>query len=449
MLLRPGVTCALVLLAAAPAWAGLIRRGRPAFDVATLAAWEGRTVGAIELQGHKVTREELIRRQIHIAVGQPLVVAELGQDVARVVNLGGFADARAEVAEMDPGGPVRVTFVLSETYSILPVPALLYTEENGFSLGAGVSAPNLSGKARKLGGKAFFGGTRQYWITFDAPWLYTSKGRHQSFNAFLAKRDRQDEVRGFHEDSYEARPTFGRYFRGDRAQATVGLTYFGMRSDTPGITLDPDDRDDLLGATAALVWDSRDDWGAPRRGWRNELELTRYSQIEGPASFWRLNLDARRWVSTAPRQKLLLSGLLTLQSGTLGTDLPVYLDYSIGGANTVRGYEPTDRPLRGKNQLIGTAEYSLVLMQPRQWDIWFLSMRIGLEAAAFGDLGVAWSDSSELTVARTRGGAGVGLRLLVPGTEMVRFDVAWSEQQGFQFHLATGSKPSTQRQRLR
>jgi outer membrane protein assembly factor BamA len=222
-----------------------------------------------------------------------------------------------------------------------------------------------------------------------------------------------------------------------------------MASGTPGITLSPDDRDDLLGATAAVIWDSRDDWGAPRRGWRNEVELTRYSQIEGPASFWRLNLDARRWVSTAPRQKLLLSGLLTLQSGTLGTDVPVYLDYSIGGAQTVRGYQTTDRPVRGKNQLIGTAEYSLVLMRPRQWDIGFLSMRIGLEAAAFGDVGVAWSESSELAVARTRGGAGIGLRLLVPGTEMVRFDLAWSEQQGFQFHFATGSKPVAQRQRLR
>ncbi|HET9316081.1 MAG TPA: hypothetical protein VFQ51_10850, partial [Vicinamibacteria bacterium] len=82
-------------------------------------------------------------------------------------------------------------------------------------------------------------------------------------------------------------------------------------------------------------------------------------------------------------------------------------------------------------------------------DVAFLSIRVGLEVAAFGDLGVAWSDADELTVARTRGGAGLGLRLLVPGTEMVRFDVAWSEQQGVHFHFATGSKPYAQRQRLR
>ena len=57
--------------------------------------------------------------------------------------------------------------------------------------------------------------------------------------------------------------------------------------------------------------------------------------------------------------------------------------------------------------------------------------------------------AEELSIARTRGGAGAGVRLLIPGSEMVRFDVAWSEQQGFQFHLATGTKPVAQRQRLR
>ena len=448
MFLRLGLTCAVLLLVATSAGADLVRRGPPAFDVSSIAAWEGRALGAVEVQGLKVTREPLVRRQIRSKVGETLAVATVGTDLARLVNLGAFTEARAEVTEMEPGGSVRLTFVVSETYSILPVPALLYTEENGFSYGLGVSAPNLSGRALKLGGKVFFGGTRQYWLTFDAPWLYKGDS-HRSFNAFLGKRERDDELRAFHESSYEVRPTYGWYLRDDRAQATAGLTYLRMGSDVPGVTLSEDDRDDLLGLSGALVWDTRDDWGAPRRGWRNEVELTRFTQLEGEAGFWRLNLDVRRWLSTTPRQKVMLTGLVTLQSGELGTDVPGYLDYYIGGANTVRGYEPADRPISGKNQLIGTAEYSLTLMHPRRWDIAFLSIRVGLELAAFADLGVAWSDADELSIARTRGGAGAGVRLLIPGSEMVRFDVAWSEQQGFQFHLATGTKPVAQRQRLR
>lgn len=424
-----------------------MRRGSPAFDVASLALWEGRTVEAVDLRGNDSTREELVRRRIVTAIGTPLVLATLGQDVARLVNLGAFADVRVEVTEVEPGGAVRVTFVLSETYGILPVPAVLYTEENGFSLGAGVSAPNLAGRAMKLGGKAFFGGTRQYWVTFDAPWLY---GRHRrSFTAFLARRDRADELRAFQEESYEVHPTFGWFLRDDRAGATLGATFLQMRSDTPGITLSAEDEDRLLALTASFVWDTRDDWGAPTRGWRNELELSRYGQSGGPASFWRVNADLRRWVATAPRQKLLVSALLTLQSGELGTDVPAYLDFYVGGANTVRGYEATDGSISGKSQLLGTAEYSLVLAKPRQWDIAFLSVRLGLEVAVFADAGTAWTDAGEFALNRTRAGLGAGLRLLVPGTEMLRFDVGWSAQNGVQFHLATGSKPAAQRQRLR
>ena len=55
----------------------------------------------------------------------------------------------------------------------------------------------------------------------------------------------------------------------------------------------------------------------------------------------------------------MLSGLVSLQSGELGTDVPGYLNYFMGGANSIRGYGVTDlgEELSGKNQMLGTAEY--------------------------------------------------------------------------------------------
>ena len=67
----------------------------------------------------------------------------------------------------------------------------------------------------------------------------------------------------------------------------------------------------------------------------------------------------------------------------------------------------------------------------------------------FTDAGIAWTDSREFALDRARGGVGAGLRLLVPGSEMVRFDMGWSPQGGFNFHFASGSKPVAQRQRIR
>jgi outer membrane translocation and assembly module TamA len=67
----------------------------------------------------------------------------------------------------------------------------------------------------------------------------------------------------------------------------------------------------------------------------------------------------------------------------------------------------------------------------------------------FTDAGIAWSEPRELAMNRARAGVGGGLRLLVPGTEMVRFDFGWSPEGGFHFHFASGTKPVAQRQRLR
>ena len=147
----------------------------------------------------------------------------------------------------------------------------------------------------------------------------------------------------------------------------------------------------------------------------------------------------------------MLSGLASLQSGTLGEDVPVYMDYYLGGANTVRGYGfgHLGTEFSGKNQMLGTAEYSFTMIPLRRWDLWKISLRLGAELAVFADAGIAWTESRDLTMRRARGGLGSGLRILVPGSEMVRLDVGWSPDDGFHFHFANGTKPKAQRARLR
>jgi len=43
----------------------------------------------------------------------------------------------------------------------------------------------------------------------------------------------------------------------------------------------------------------------------------------------------------------------------------------------------------------------------------------------FADAGIAGSESRDFTTRRARGGLGGGVRLLVPGSEMVRLDLGW------------------------
>ena len=95
----------------------------------------------------------------------------------------------------------------------------------------------------------------------------------------------------------------------------------------------------------------------------------------------------------------MISGLASLQSGTVDVDIPVYMTYHMGGANSIRGYDVLElgKKIFGKNQLIGTAEYSFTVLPLRRWDVWKFAFRLGLDFALFADVGTAWSESSELT----------------------------------------------------
>jgi outer membrane protein assembly factor BamA len=433
---------------ATPALAAqLIRPGPEGFSVRSLSAWQGRTVSAIELEGNNVTREGVIRREIHTRVGEPLDLATLDEDVVRLENIAVFSDIRVEAEDAGQDG-VRLRFVLKESPSWLPLVAFTYTEENGFSVGPGLSALNLFGQGIKLSGRAYFGGTTQYWANFNWPWMWGHN--HNSLALLAARRERADELRGFQETSDELTPKLGRYL-GDHGRAALSLSWFRMRSDVPGITLSEANEDTLHRVGLSLGWDTRDSWRDPRHGWQNEIELWRTGgALGGDGDFWSMNLDLRRWVPTAPKQKLLLAGLVSLQSGRYGEDVPVYLDYRLGGANSVRGYAvDTGKDLYGKNQLLATAEYSFTLLPLRRWDITFLSFSIGAELTLFGDVGVVWNEPEQLGWRRTRAGLGAGLRLLVPGSEMTRLDIGWSPSGGFQFHFGPWSKPAGQRFRLR
>jgi outer membrane protein assembly factor BamA len=437
--LRPAVR-----LLAAVGWSAGIASASPqaAADKVDFAPWEDRPVTAIRFEGRKVTREHVISREIETKVGEPFRWVTLQDDLQRLENVGLFA--AVGVTPVADGEGVALTFTFKEMPALLPFPSFLYTEENGFSYGAALSAMNLTGRGISLSARAYFGGTTQRWARLSYPWI---GGNHHSFDFFGGNRERADTQNGFQEDSWELTPGVGTWL-GRHGRLRVAPSLFTMGSDVPGKTLDPDDKDTLGRLSVTIGYDTRDSWRDPRHGWRNELEVIR---TWGSGSFWTVNADVRRYQPTWRRQHLLLSGLLTLQSGTVGQDVPGYLTYYLGGANSIRGYslEALGPTLNGKNQLLTTAEYNVKLLDLARRDVFRWSFSLGLELALFGDAGIAWSEGPQFGWKRFRGGLGAGLRLLVPGTEQVRFDLGWSPQGGLLFHFASGTKPQAQRQRLR
>ena len=275
----------------------------------------GRPVTAINLGGHKITKEHVIRREIRQGLDEPFDLAMLQQDKTRLTNLNIFASI--DVDAVEDGEGVALDYEFKEMPPLIPFPAFTFTEENGFSYGLGVSALNFKGRDIQLSGRALFGGTTTYRLVVSYPWV---TGNHLSVDFFGAHLERDDEVRGFGEISDEFTPWVGTYF-GDHGRLAGAVSFFRMRSDVDGITIQPDNEDQLHRLGLRFGWDTRDSWRNPQNGWQNELQIFRTGGLlGGDGDFWTVDVDIRRFQSVNEKSTLAIGSLVTLQTGEAGVD---------------------------------------------------------------------------------------------------------------------------------
>ena len=174
-------------------------------------------------------------------------------------------------------------------------------------------------------------------------------------------------------------------------------------------------------------------------------------RLGGDGDWWLTEIDIRHWTRIANRHVLAAGVLYSDNTGTVGVDFPSYLMYRMGGANSVRGYDidVLGKELFGQNQLIATVEYNYLILPIEEYVFKKWSASGGLAGALFADYGDAWNNDLHSSFDRGKIGFGFGLRLLVPGINVVRLDLGFSESGKVFFHLGMLDKFSAQRERLR
>lgn len=427
----------------------------PVPDPAVVAA-EGKIVRSISITGNKVTKEYIIDREVEHEVGKPFSLETMVADRTRLDNLGifSFVAITPEVSATDSvaadsvsaivgADSVDVEVMVREMPWLIPYPAIKVSDQTGFTIGPALSSMNLLGRDITLSGRVMFGGATTYQVNLDWPWI---TGNHVSMTMFAAHILREDDVRSFDETSDEFSPWVGTYV-GRSGRLRAGYSYFHMKSDQAGITLSDDNSDSFHRLGAAAGYDTRDSWVNAHRGWDSELQTFRSF---GESDFWTTDLDITRYQPLG-KNTFVINGLASLQSGDLGVDVPIYMDYVMGGANSIRGYQLDDlgTELFGKNQLITTLEYQYLLWDVREVALYGFPVTMGLELAAFIDSGLAWNTSNQFNTDHSRTGYGFGIRTLLPTVGEVRFDLAFSGEGDVTFNFATWPKFVAQRQRLR
>jgi hypothetical protein len=203
------------------------------------------------------------------------------------------------------------------------------------------------------------------------------------------------------------------------ASARVGYVDFDL---DPASSVLPSAGGTFFRVGAELAFDDRDEPLNPHAGGFLSLSLAHHDGRAGaPISFQRATMDARRFLSLGSHRHVL--ALRALGSADLDRQggIPFYLQQTLGGSFTLRGYDRFR--FRGTRLLTVSGEYRFELLP-------------FLELAALYDAGRAWGGPAGED-SGLRASYGLGLRLKTSRCVLLRLDAARGDE-GPQVHVKFG-----------
>ena len=403
-------------------------------------ALEGKTVQQIVVQGLSKVHESTVLHEMMSQVGAPYSAANVAKDRERLDRMALFSKIAIQAEAGTNGVILRVE--LKETMPYLPYPSIGITGEQGVTAGVGLKSTNFLGTGANLATAVRFGGEKEFEVIASSPWRPRNSWWWKT-EYFLI--DRQNAADNDRERSNEVTFQAGRQVT-ERLRVGGRFHYIGLKADVSGITLSPTNKDMIPGFGLVAEYDSRDSWTNPKRGWWNSVDGTK-NGLWADGNYWTFNFDMRRYQPISGRHGLAVFSLLTLQTGTVGVDIPVHEIFQIGGTNTIRGFAVNSR--QGKDQWLSTLEYRYDLVKPRDISVKGVNFYAGVQLAAFTDAGSAWDTGDQFTK-NFIGGGGVGIRLIVPYVNLIRFDLGFGQSgRGAFVNIGSPDKPVSERRRVR
>jgi surface antigen Omp85-like protein len=183
----------------------------------------------------------------------------------------------------------------------------------------------------------------------------------------------------------------------------------------PGLAQQPA----FLHGDVSVAADTRDSAGHPTRGGLYRVTAASYADRNyGAYSFRRYEAEAAQFVPLVADTWVLAFHAWEVFSDTSsGNTVPFYLMPSLGGKNTLRGYD--DFRFHDRDMQVFSAE--------SRWELF-----THLDVAVFADAGKVAPDASDLDFKQLRTSYGVGLRLHNRSSTVTRLDIGHSGE-GWRF----------------
>ncbi len=460
------------------------------FGVLTFVIEEAR-IEDVTISGLQRTKEFVVRRQINLKPGELFQETRVLENQMRIRDLKIFKSVTPEPfpGKLDPIKGVIVNFKIEEDRTGKASFALAYSSLDNLVMMLSVQEQNFRGEAEKATVNLELFGRTRYDVTYSDPY-FDDKGTSLEVSLFDTERRRRfvgAAAVTTADDYFEERRSGGtvrvsRPLAEDRRRYAslrlrtetissssyqglrtlfpdAGLSSVGSRTsgswddpaappapDNPNLDPDVPGPGDILGPvvvaaplhpggrltslTLGLTNDFRNSTTNATRGHMSSLTAeVAGSFLGGDTHFQKLWAEHRRYFPVRDGKDVIA---VRLAGGTTFGDLPLFEAYSVGGANTLRGYEE-DR-YRGEHMLMGSVEYRHPVNDT-------------LAVVGFVDVGSAFGGRFPTVVPgfevpaensdfEAHAGVGVGMRVETP-LGPLRLDFGWGED-GNQAHFSFG-----------
>ena len=415
-------------------------------------------VEGFKVKGNVKTKDYVVTREMKLKKGEPFNAKAARRSMQRVYNLGYFEDVNIKLNPgREPNGvevEISVVEMNTGTFGI----GAGYSNADGFVGMVSIGDKNFRGIGDKINLRWEFGGedNKNYDFSYTRPWLddketsatinlYDITNEYADYNIDGDEIARYDKKRRGQEITFSRR-THNEFvsnyitiknrddiYKGpaDGYEGDVNQYYEEEFEQSPHFKKEwmpqtPEERrKENFGVTRSItfgrVYDSRDNVYDPHEGKRIGYSVEWAGGMGGDFDFTKWTADWRYYFRAGGESVWALN----LGAGYASGDMPLSQRFTMGGSDTLRGYE--DDQFRGNSMLKATLEYRFPIVKK-------------VQGVLFTDNGYAWDKrhEDEFDMGLLKNSYGVGLRINSP-LGPVKLDYGYGEDGG-KFHFSFGGQ---------
>ncbi|MGI6076529.1 MAG: BamA/OMP85 family outer membrane protein, partial [Pyramidobacter sp.] len=418
-------------------------------------------INDIIIQGNKRTKTYVIRRNIPLKDGDLFNSTLLRHSITKLRNLGFFEDVNVGFEPVEGRDDVDIILTVQEKRSASLVFSVSYGSSSGFGGGVSFRESNLNGRAQVFEAGFDVGDYKNYWISLSDPYM-NRKTFSWKIGAYQREDDdltyREDEGEGSRNDVFEYDEKrlggyigFGRkfgksemyswYLTTDWHKSKISWTgpAGGLSREQSLAKFDEIVTKDSLNSkvfttTLEISRSNVDKYLSYPKGDRETIGVEKaWEFLGGEWDYTKYWSEAVAYVPVKGLEDYIDLGqtedrpiilAFRVRAGFSSGEIPLSERYSLGGANSLRGYE--SGYFKGHEMFLGNAELRIPVDE-------------NFSLVVFYDIGRAWNKDSashsSFDLNDLEDSPGVGVRVKTP-LGNIRLDVAKGDET--QFHFGFG-----------